>query len=108
MLRLFATPKTRPIFPVKTLSVIKTLRSYKVTMVRRIANRWQCRADASPVPLTDTLALQPYNAMISRHDDPNCSLLRVVRFDIRDFNLIGTRNSVAVGDIESFSLTDAS
>jgi hypothetical protein len=44
--------------------------------------------------------------MISRHDDPNCPLLRVVRFDFRDFNLIGTRNSVAVGDIESFSLTD--
>jgi hypothetical protein len=46
--------------------------------------------------------------MISRHDDPNCPLLRVVRFDFRDFNLIGTRNSVAVGDIESFSPTDVS
>ena len=28
-------------------------------------------------------------------------------FDFRDFNLIGTRNSVAVCDIESFSLTAA-
>ena len=60
-----------------------------------------------PVPVTDALALQPYDAMISGHDDSNCPLLRVVRFDFRDFNLIGTRNSVAVGDNESFSLTDA-
>jgi hypothetical protein len=52
------------------------------------------------------LALQPYNAMISRHDDPNCSLLRVVRFDFRDFNLIGTRNYVAGCDSDSFALTD--
>jgi hypothetical protein len=44
--------------------------------------------------------------MISGHDDSTCPLLRFVRFDFRDFNLIGTRNSVAVGDIETFSLTD--
>lgn len=44
--------------------------------------------------------------MISRHEDPNCSLLRVVRFDFRDFNLIGTRHSVAVYDSDSLSLTD--
>jgi hypothetical protein len=44
--------------------------------------------------------------MISRHDDPNCSLLRVVRFDFRDFNLIGTGNSVAVCDSDFFSPTD--
>ena len=56
--------------------------------------------------LRDALALQPYNAMISRHDDSNCPLLRFVRFDFRDFNFIGTRSSVAVCDIESFCLTD--
>ena len=67
----------------------------------------KCCADAPPVPVTDALALQPYNAMISRHDDSNCPLLRFVRFDFRDFNFIGTRNSVAFCDIESFSLTDA-
>jgi len=61
-----------------------------------------------PVPVTDALALQPYDAMISGHDDSNCPLLRVVRFDFRDFNFIGTRNSVAVCNIEFFSLTDAS
>lgn len=44
--------------------------------------------------------------MISRHDDSNYALLRFVCFDFRDFNLIGTRNSVAVCDSDSFSLTD--
>jgi len=46
--------------------------------------------------------------MISRHDDPNYPLLCVVRFDFRDFNFIRTRSSIAVCDIEFFSLTDAS
>jgi hypothetical protein len=67
----------------------------------------KCWSDAPPIPVTDALALQPYDAMISRHDDWNCPLLRFVRFDFRDFNFIGTRSSVAVCDIESFSLTDA-
>jgi hypothetical protein len=44
--------------------------------------------------------------MISGHDDSTCPLLRFVRFDFRDFNLIGTRNSVAICDSDSFSLTD--
>jgi hypothetical protein len=43
--------------------------------------------------------------MISRHDDSNYPLLRFVRFDFRDFNLIGTINSVAC-DSDSFSVTD--
>jgi hypothetical protein len=107
MLRLLATPKTRPIFPAKTLSVIKKvkkLQGYNGSADSKPSSK--CWADAPPVPLTDALALQPYNAMISRHDDSNCSLLRVVRFDFRDFNLIGTRNSVAICDSDSFSLTD--
>jgi hypothetical protein len=66
----------------------------------------KCCSDAPFAPVTDALALQPYNAMISRHDDSNCPLLRFVRFDFSGFNLIGTRNSVAVCDSDSFSLTD--
>ena len=41
--------------------------------------------------------------MISRHDDWNCPLLHFVCFDFRDFNFAGSRSSVAVCDIESFS-----
>jgi hypothetical protein len=108
MLRLFATPNTSPIFPAKTLSVIKEvkkLQGYNGSADSKpVGNYW---TDAGPVAGTDALALQPYNAMISRHDDSNCLLLRFVRLDFRDFNFIGTRNSVAVCDIESFSLTDA-
>src|ERR1700747_3301877 len=48
MLRLFATPKTRPTFAVKTCSVIRgmKLNSYKVTTIPRIAKKANCRGDA--------------------------------------------------------------
>jgi hypothetical protein len=84
---------------------VKKLQGYNGSADSKpVGNYW---TDAGPVAGTDALALQPYNAMISRHDDSNCLLLRFVRLDFRDFNFIGTRNSVAVCDIESFSLTDA-
>src|SRR6266487_2682685 len=50
MLRLLATPKTRPTFPVKTCSVIRIMKlnSYKVTTIPRIAKKANCTAGAPP------------------------------------------------------------
>src|SRR5215212_9261078 len=77
-------------------------------MVRPIANRSaNIGHPAPPGPLTDALALQPYNAMISGHDDSNCLLLHFFRFNFRDCDFIGTRNSVRFCDIDSFFLTGA-
>jgi hypothetical protein len=64
--------------------------------------------EAGALPKTsDPLALQSYDAMISRHDDSNLPLLHFACFDFLDHDFIGTRSSVAFCDIESFSLTDA-
>jgi ribonuclease D len=43
--------------------------------------------------------------MINPHDGSNCPVLHFARFDLRDFNLIGTRIFVAFCDTQSFSLT---
>ena len=56
---------------------------------------------------SDAFAVQLYNAMISRNDDSHCPLLYVACFGSRDFNFIGTRNSVAFFDVESFFVAAA-
>jgi len=45
--------------------------------------------------------------MMSPHDNSNCPLLHFASFDFPDFDCIGTRNSVAFYDTESFSVAAA-
>jgi hypothetical protein len=57
------------------------------------------------VPLSDVLALERFNAMISDHHESNCPLLHFACFEFGDFDFIGTRSSIAICDIECFSFT---